>query len=1093
MARSRITINGVTSSYVEVPINSTVTLTNDGDGGETSVKWYSLTGSQPSGSHDTFSSPTGNSTTFVPTREGSYLIKNLVNSALTSSAIVAVKHLTSNLRAPAAGEKLEESGSFGWAYATQKLFDKVNELYADSGLVVGSAEEPLCVGTLVRPSGTLNLKDGLPGQQTVLRFYGIAGEATGSFQTTVYLVDSPITGSHTLISSGTLFRARLYGLAGPYTGSMTVGDVLFPRADGALSKTLANVDRKIGSVIAVDGTNYWIHFDGTSGWRPGEGGAATATNSQVTLDDTTSFITTNVTSSKNFDIQLVTGGKTVLNPSGTVPGDTIKYLFRQDGTGSRTVFFDSAFKFPENGSNPSVFWKPYASTMVTCYVRSASNGVAQDMFCTIDVSSSVYNVKDFGALGNSNNNDTAAINRAITAAGNNSVIYFPPGNYVVTGTLLITGSAVHVRGDSPAATRITFQPDAVTGPHRLFKFDRYPITGSQNYLCGLSDIQLISDVSTSVLKYAVEVVDISQFDLSNIAITNWVGLSQSVGLYLRGKEALMATNVYIQADKPIIMHSGTITADDAEADHFHFTNLHLIGSDNVLEPLITINDGVHAPNLTFDGFQVWAKGGHGLYYVGSSNTSNVGNITINNVRSEQGSSGSSYSVYIDGGASGLVRQLNLVNCRFDSARNGVYLRNVTKVKLDNCLVTASPKEAINANSSVGELLMAGAWCPPGTTATLTDLTRKWGFQKSDATSPVETHGLYVNNINTYVANAHDLFLHNELRFEKFLLNPSFGYSTTRKVLNAVDDTSAVRTITISSADIARSGSIFFIKDEMGLAGTNPISIVPGVGKIDGTSGTFINTNYGYLACYTNGTDIFTIGRKERLDVQNATVLGASASTVFNFTAGAGMQVAVAQTGVTASITLTNTLVTASLGVANAGVTATSGTTFFNISGSGGIVTSVTQTGVTASIIVSGTQRVGSSGQKYIDSIFLAGITSYSGTSPYIVGQFQFDASEYTLANATTTYELRVVGAMSTTNTATGSVQLYNLTDSDPITVVNMTGTTNPKLWSATLTAGAGAGQVDNSSKIYEVRVSSSVSTETLELGSVQLKVINTIN
>ena len=45
----------------------------------------------------------------------------------------------------------------------------------------------------------------------------------------------------------------------------------------------------------------------------------------------------------------------------------------------------------------------------------------------------VVNVKDYGATGDGSTNDTTAINNAIAALTNNSCLYFPPGQYNVTG------------------------------------------------------------------------------------------------------------------------------------------------------------------------------------------------------------------------------------------------------------------------------------------------------------------------------------------------------------------------------------------------------------------------------------------------------------------------------------------------------------------------------------------------------------------------------------------------------------------------------------------------------------------------------------
>jgi hypothetical protein len=63
----------------------------------------------------------------------------------------------------------------------------------------------------------------------------------------------------------------------------------------------------------------------------------------------------------------------------------------------------------------------------------------------------VFNVKDtsYGALGDGATDDAAAINLAITAAGNNTgggVVFFPPGTYLIRNNLTITKSNVFLVG-----------------------------------------------------------------------------------------------------------------------------------------------------------------------------------------------------------------------------------------------------------------------------------------------------------------------------------------------------------------------------------------------------------------------------------------------------------------------------------------------------------------------------------------------------------------------------------------------------------------------------------------------------------------------
>jgi len=285
MAQSQIVINGITGSYYEAVIGSAVTLDNDGDGGESTILWVAATGSQPSGSYDGFTDPVAFSTTLTGSKEGNYLVLNIVDAdvSLTSSAIIAFRHQKSNLSSPAAGEKTERSGSFGWARAQQELTSVVNDMLGEGQFVVGLAQEALQRGDLIRPSGSLRVQPGLPGEERLLEFAKVSGEATGSFQSSLYVVEgTSITGSDIVVSgstagipgdpaSGSFFIARHTGLFGPLTSSLDakIGDDVFARSDGIISPFLDVVDRKIGTIIDSGSEGYYIHFDGTADSRPG--------------------------------------------------------------------------------------------------------------------------------------------------------------------------------------------------------------------------------------------------------------------------------------------------------------------------------------------------------------------------------------------------------------------------------------------------------------------------------------------------------------------------------------------------------------------------------------------------------------------------------------------------------------------------------------------------------------------------------------------------------------------------------------------------------------------------------------------------------
>lgn len=97
----------------------------------------------------------------------------------------------------------------------------------------------------------------------------------------------------------------------------------------------------------------------------------------------------------------------------------------------------------------------------------------------------VYNVVGYGAKGDGVTDDTAAVQAAIDALpANGGVVYFPPGDYKITSTLIIPKAGVSFLGGGMWTTRLRWY--ATTG--KMISVDGY-------YYFRLSDIALIgSDV-----------------------------------------------------------------------------------------------------------------------------------------------------------------------------------------------------------------------------------------------------------------------------------------------------------------------------------------------------------------------------------------------------------------------------------------------------------------------------------------------------------------------------------------------------------------------------------------------------------------------
>ena len=81
------------------------------------------------------------------------------------------------------------------------------------------------------------------------------------------------------------------------------------------------------------------------------------------------------------------------------------------------------------------------------------------------VAASAYSVKDYGAKGDGTTDDTLAIRAAFFAAASaqSYAVYFPPGNYLLTGSLPIYSFGL-VYGDSMATTRLIMHRSALNAP-----------------------------------------------------------------------------------------------------------------------------------------------------------------------------------------------------------------------------------------------------------------------------------------------------------------------------------------------------------------------------------------------------------------------------------------------------------------------------------------------------------------------------------------------------------------------------------------------------------------------------------------------------
>jgi hypothetical protein len=267
--QAQITINAVAGSDDDLPLNTLVTLSNNGLGGETTYLWSIL--SQPEGPTDALSATTILSPTFTPTKEGSYLIRLIVNFGLPSEqtdlVIAAVRELETRERIPAAGETTENSPTTGWANtAVDRILQRVTRL-EDAGVVVGAVGAAgLVAGNVLWVNDTTTIATGLPDQRTLPVFDIASAAVLSTIQNDVAILISGVDGNPAP-ALGDLCRILAAGLytGVPYVGpAPTVGDPVYVSDAGDLSLTSGTYPRIVGNVVKDNGTTFDVWFDSSA-------------------------------------------------------------------------------------------------------------------------------------------------------------------------------------------------------------------------------------------------------------------------------------------------------------------------------------------------------------------------------------------------------------------------------------------------------------------------------------------------------------------------------------------------------------------------------------------------------------------------------------------------------------------------------------------------------------------------------------------------------------------------------------------------------------------------------------------------------------
>ncbi|MBN1351581.1 hypothetical protein JXJ21_19360 [candidate division KSB1 bacterium] len=379
-----------------------------------------------------------------------------------------------------------------------------------------------------------------------------------------------------------------------------------------------------------------------------------------------------------------------------------------------------------------------------------------------DKLSETISVKDFGAVGDGINDDTAAIQAAINSVPQTfgiegGTVFFPAGVYEVTSEILISGIRITLQGVGRYATHIRFKP--TSDNQTMFKFDRG--NAGLSWQCAIQDMALVSSLDSGLTKTAIELKDTSNMIVKDLIIAPWTGNGNSVGLRIRGREAGHINNLHIYADRPIVIEKNDANPIN-DIDMFNFNDLYLLVSeldetrypDKSLRPCIFIEDGVDLQNVVFGGFQAWVRGSHGLYWKDTTTTEVSYGLILSNIRTEQTINPIGHSIHVERNA--LLQDLLIEHMVTDPGQHGFFFRNIARITLNHvsyngngvALDVDSKKVNNMSNDPMVELNLDQVKMGIHSTVNMPNMQEKIAFNRSESASPVPDTAYFARKVDS---------------------------------------------------------------------------------------------------------------------------------------------------------------------------------------------------------------------------------------------------------------------------------------------------------------------------------------------------------
>jgi hypothetical protein len=329
-------------------------------------------------------------------------------------------------------------------------------------------------------------------------------------------------------------------------------------------------------------------------------------------------------------------------------------------------------------------------------------------------------IADFGARSDGSSDDRGAWLSGLRRLPNGGVLSAPVGSSFISDTIELTGQRVRLSGQGPNVSTIVFSPPRPSSAVRLHA----PGKGGM-FQAGVDGFGFLS--TNDVPKTAIELVNVSSciVERIGIAMEAWPGAG-SIGIRTRGRDTTSISRCVLACARPLV-HSRNPVHPTLAVDHLRISECELISTDPN-SACIDFEDGVCLGNTSIEKTAL-VGGLDGVRWVDRSSTHAGFNLSFSDVRTEQAMRPGGWSFDLRSTRQHLQSVL-FQNCRLDSERNGIRLRNAQRITLINVDIDtnqARPTTLLDIEGIPGTVLtMIGCFAQVGGNVRLSRLRRVQG-------------------------------------------------------------------------------------------------------------------------------------------------------------------------------------------------------------------------------------------------------------------------------------------------------------------------------------------------------------------------------